>query len=175
MATKFGNKGGATPATGKARNNPFAGVDPNGGGARLPRLPFDSTSTVRIDSTERKTMSGDNVVTEFTIVESDNAGVKAGAQYAYVQALGDQWGYGAAAFTRMVIAAGNLNEAEIATLLAEAAEGLSIVNAACGDADACAKHGENPIAGATVRVHCTRGKEDGKGGHYPEYTFSPVE
>ena len=174
--TRFGQGGAAAKGTAPAapRKGRFAGVDLNSGGGRLPHLPFDSTSTVEVLSTELKTVSGNNVVTIVKVLESTDPSAKPGAQYAYVQPLGDQWGYGEANFGRFVVACGNLDDAGIAEMLADAEDGVSVADAACGVAAAVEKHGENPLAGCMVSISVTRGKQDDKGNPYPNYSFAPV-
>jgi hypothetical protein len=166
---------GATPPAPRASGNAFSALDPNAGGERHPPLPFDSTSVVEIVRTTRAQNTGDCMVTEVKALESDVQSVTPGAKFAIIQPIGDRWGYGIAKFANMVFTAGNCTPEEISEMVQEARAGHGVVNAACGDAEGVAKYGDNPLGGKRIRVYVTRGKESDKGGHFPNYSFSPVE
>ena len=175
--TRFGQgkPAGNVAAGGAPKGNLFSGLDPNAGGSRNPPLPFDTTCVVEVISTERKQVTSDVVVTEIKVLESDSEAVTIGGTYAIIQAVGDKWGYGIANVTKMAFALGNCTPEEQEEFVADARAGHGILNAACGEAEGIAKHGENPLAGYRMRVYTTRGKEDDKGGHYRNHQFSAIE
>jgi hypothetical protein len=144
-------------------------VDPNAGGGK-PLLPFGK-SRVRVLETKRSTIKGDTFFATVEIVSTDAPGVREGYVCQYLQSLKDQWGYGSAAAIRFVIGAGDLDEAEVETMLRESETGESLIDACCG---LQTKYGENPLAGRLVDVVAVQGKPDGRGDHYRDCTWTPV-
>lgn len=178
MQTRFNQRQSGQPGgapNGAASANPFAALDPNAGGERFPPLPYDFQGVVEIIKTAHLTMKGNNAVTELRVVDAETPGVTVGAIHSYVQPIGDKWGYGIAKFAKMVFAAGALDDAAQAEAVAEAQQGVGVMNAALGAAGGVAKYGENPLAGCKVRVYVTRGKSDGEGGTYRDHAWSPFE
>ena len=173
MASRFGQGRGGAPAA-NTKKGRFAGVVPGGGRRR--QLPYGNY-VVEIEDSERRTLQGDTFVANFKVLESDVAHVKPGAQFSYVQSMKDTWGTGAGKVLDFVIACGNCDDEQIEEIMAEAnAEPpVSIVDAACGAAEAVAKHGENPLAGCKVRVFTSQGQPDQQGGHYTDHAWSPFE
>lgn len=167
MSTRFGNRGGAAPAGGKGR---FAGVSPTE--SRFPQLPFDFSGVVEVIETRNAKVKGDTFIADVKVISSDVDSVAVGENFAWVQAMTDKWNTGAGKVMRFVIALGGMDDAEIQKMMAEAEQGVSVVDAACGVAT---EYGENPLAGARAHVRVTRGQPDKSGGFWRECAWSPAE
>ena len=151
--------GKAAPAG--AKKGRFAGVDPNAGNGK-PLLPLGE-HTLEVIETRHSALKSSSFFADLKMLESTNpAEAQIGATYQYLQMLTDSYGYGDAAMTRFIIAAGDLDDAAVEEMIAEAQEEQSLIDACCG---AETRYGANPLAGRKVKVIVTQGKatKDGKG------------
>jgi len=171
MTTRFGNRTAGVTSPAASQKGRFAGVNP--AGSRFPQMPFDFSGTIELIETRRAITKGDTFIADLKVLESDVDFVRPGEQFAWVQAMTDKWNTGAGKVMNFVIALGNLDDDEVAELIREAEQGVSILDAACGVA--VEKYGENPLKGSSCRVRVTKGAEDNSGGNWRDCAFSPVE
>ncbi len=166
--TRFGQQRPA--AGGGSAKGRFAGVNPAGN--RFPQFPFDFSGEVEVLETRRATTKGDTFIADLKVITSDVESVTPGETFSWVQAMTDKWNTGAGKVIRFCIAVGDLDDAGTEELLAEAEEGASVLDAACGVA--VDKYGEQPLKGMRVRVRVTKGQPDQSGGHWRECAWTAV-
>lgn len=170
--TRFGNRGGGAPAQAAPRGR-FAGVNPAGN--RFPLLPL-GRHLLEVVETRRATQRGDTFVADVKILESEEPDVKEGTMYSWVQSMKDTYNVGAGKVMAFAAACGGLDEAGVEEMIAEADQGQSVVDAACGVA--VPKYGENPLAGCKVEVQVAKGKDVTRQGQptgdwYRDCAFTP--